>query len=107
MGALPSQADAPPPPTHVAIIMDGNGRWARARALPRTAGHRRGAEAVRKTVRGAAQLGVGYLTLYGFSSENWKRPASEVDDLMTFAIELAGQHALCQRHTDRICKSLP
>ncbi len=68
---------------HVAIIMDGNGRWARARALPRTAGHRRGAEAVRKTVRGAAELGVGYLTLYGFSSENWKRPASEVDDLMT------------------------
>ncbi len=63
--------------------MDGNGRWARARALPRTAGHRRGAEAVRKTVRGAAELGVGYLTLYGFSSENWKRPASEVDDLMT------------------------
>jgi len=83
MGALPSQADVPPPPTHVAIIMDGNGRWARARALPRTAGHRRGAEAVRKTVRGAAELGVGYLTLYGFSSENWKRPASEVDDLMT------------------------
>ncbi|MDJ0948455.1 MAG: isoprenyl transferase [Alphaproteobacteria bacterium] len=62
--------------------MDGNGRWARARALPRTAGHRRGAEAVRRTVRGAVELGVRYLTLYGFSSENWKRPPAEVDDLM-------------------------
>src|SRR5262249_17336044 len=66
-----------------AIIMDGNGRWAKARGLPRVAGHKRGAEAVRRTVRGAAELGVEYLTLYGFSSENWKRPAAEVDALMT------------------------
>ncbi|MDX1425025.1 MAG: polyprenyl diphosphate synthase, partial [Kiloniellales bacterium] len=69
-------------PAHVAIIMDGNGRWAKARGLPRTAGHRRGAEAVRRTMIGAAELGISYLTLYGFSSENWKRPLAEVDDLM-------------------------
>ncbi len=70
------------PPVHVAIIMDGNGRWAKARSLPRAAGHRRGAEALRRTVAGAEELGLRYLTLYGFSSENWKRPMSEVDDLM-------------------------
>jgi undecaprenyl diphosphate synthase len=69
-------------PVHVAIIMDGNGRWAKARGLPRIAGHKRGAEAVRRSVKGAAELGIEYLTLYGFSSENWKRPAAEVDDLM-------------------------
>jgi undecaprenyl diphosphate synthase len=73
---------ARPTPGHVAIIMDGNGRWARARGLPRTAGHSRGAEAVRRTVKAAAEAGVRYLTLFGFSSENWKRPASEIDDLM-------------------------
>jgi undecaprenyl diphosphate synthase len=70
------------PPTHVAIIMDGNGRWARARGLPRSAGHSRGAEAVRRSVKAAVKAGVKYLTLFGFSSENWKRPASEIDDLM-------------------------
>ncbi len=70
------------PPVHVAIIMDGNGRWATARGLPRIAGHKRGAEAVRETVRAAGELGVGYLTLFGFSSENWKRPVTEVQDLM-------------------------
>ena len=69
-------------PTHVAIIMDGNGRWAQQRGLPRTAGHRRGADAARIAVRAAAEQGVRYLTLYGFSSENWKRPADEVEDLM-------------------------
>jgi undecaprenyl diphosphate synthase len=73
---------APPPPAHVAIIMDGNGRWAKARGLPRIAGHRRGAEAVRRTVEAAGEFGISYLTLFGFSSENWKRPAGEVDDLM-------------------------
>ena len=62
--------------------MDGNGRWAQARGLPRIAGHRRGAEAVRRTVEAAAELGIRYLTLFGFSSENWKRPHAEVDDLM-------------------------
>src|SRR5690242_17500159 len=71
-----------PPPAHVAIIMDGNGRWAQARGLPRIAGHRRGGDAVRRTVRAAVELGIRYLTLFGFSSENWKRPTDEVDDLM-------------------------
>ncbi|HML10965.1 MAG TPA: isoprenyl transferase [Stellaceae bacterium] len=69
-------------PRHIAIIMDGNGRWAQARGLPRIAGHRRGAEAVRRTLTAAGELGVPYLTLFGFSSENWKRPLEEVDDLM-------------------------
>ena len=73
---------AAPPPVHVAIIMDGNGRWAKARGLPRIAGHKRGAEAVREAVRAAGELGVSYLTLFGFSSENWKRPLAEVQDLM-------------------------
>ena len=72
----------PPPPVHVAIIMDGNGRWAKARGLPRTAGHKRGAESVRRSVKGAIANGVSYLTLFGFSSENWKRPAEEIHDLM-------------------------
>ncbi len=81
MEALPATPGAKPP-VHVAIIMDGNGRWAKCRGLPRIAGHKRGAEAVRRTVTGAAEIGIRYLTLYGFSSENWKRPASEVDDLM-------------------------
>jgi len=81
MEALPSSAGARPP-RHIAIIMDGNGRWAKARGLPRTIGHQRGAEAVRRTVMGAVDLGISHLTLFGFSSENWKRPASEIDDLM-------------------------
>jgi undecaprenyl diphosphate synthase len=70
------------PPRHIAIIMDGNGRWAAARGLPRIAGHRRGAEAVRRTVSGAIELGIPYLTLFGFSSENWNRSSSEIEDLM-------------------------
>jgi undecaprenyl diphosphate synthase len=69
-------------PAHVAIIMDGNGRWASARNLPRIAGHQRGAETVKKIVRAAAEMGVSYLTLYGFSSENWNRPEDEVKGLM-------------------------
>jgi undecaprenyl diphosphate synthase len=81
-GPLPATGDAPPPPRHVAIIMDGNGRWAKARGLPRTAGHRKGADAVRASVKAARELGIGYLTLFGFSSENWRRPAEEVGDLM-------------------------
>ena len=67
---------------HVAIIMDGNGRWARARGLPRTMGHRQGAEAARKVIKAAAEAGVTHLTLFGFSSENWKRPRAEVQYLM-------------------------
>ena len=69
-------------PRHVAIIMDGNGRWAKKRHLPRFAGHRRGVEAVRATVRAAGDLGIEALTLYAFSSENWSRPAAEIADLM-------------------------
>ncbi len=70
------------PPQHIAIIMDGNGRWAQTRGLARTAGHKRGAEAVRRAVEGAVEEGIRYLTLFGFSSENWKRPEQEVHDLM-------------------------
>ena len=70
------------PPAHVAIVMDGNGRWARARGLPRAAGHRQGAEALRRTIVGAGEIGIRYLTLFGFSSENWNRPTGEVQDLM-------------------------
>lgn len=69
-------------PRHVAIIMDGNGRWARARGLPRTAGHQQGVQAVRRTVEAAADMGIEVLTLFGFSSENWKRPTEEVGELM-------------------------
>jgi undecaprenyl diphosphate synthase len=69
-------------PRHVAIIMDGNGRWAKARGLPRAAGHRQGAEAARKVLRAAGEAGVECLTLYAFSSENWRRPEDEINDLM-------------------------
>jgi len=68
-------------PCHVAIIMDGNGRWASAHGLPRIAGHRAGAAAVRRTIEAAVAGGVPWLTLYAFSSENWRRPAAEVHDL--------------------------
>jgi len=80
--ALPSQSEPAPPPAHVAIIMDGNGRWAKSRGLPRVEGHRRGVEAARKVVQAAPDLGIDYLTLFGFSSENWARPQAEVRDLM-------------------------
>jgi len=76
---IPQAGDVP---RHVAIIMDGNGRWAQRRRLPRIAGHRRGAEAVRATVRACAERGIQYLTLFAFSSENWRRPAEEVALLM-------------------------
>jgi undecaprenyl diphosphate synthase len=81
------QQPAPPQrvdgqPRHVAIIMDGNGRWASKHGLPRAVGHRNGVEAVRRTVRAAIELGIPYLTLYSFSSENWSRPVDEIDDLM-------------------------
>ena len=71
-----------PLPQHVAVIMDGNGRWAGLRGLPRVAGHREGVRAARETVRTAGRLGIGYLTLYAFSSENWTRPPAEVSFLM-------------------------
>lgn len=68
-------------PQHVAIIMDGNGRWANARGLPRTFGHRKGVETVRETVKAAGEAGVGFLTLFAFSSENWRRPEAEINEL--------------------------
>ena len=80
--SLPASPDPSPGPHHVAIIMDGNGRWAKARGLPRVAGHRRGADAVRRVIRGAGELGIPVLTLFAFSTENWGRPANEVSDLM-------------------------
>ena len=69
-------------PQHVAIIMDGNGRWAHARGLPRSAGHRKGVEALRAAVRAAGEMGIGYLTIFSFSSENWSRPPAEVSFLL-------------------------
>ena len=81
---------------HVGIIMDGNGRWAIGRGLPRTAGHAEGARAVRRTVEGAARLGVGTLTLYAFSADNWRRPSGEVGALMRlFRRYLAAETARC------------
>ena len=70
------------PPAHVAIIMDGNGRWASARGLPRTVGHHRGADAVRRVIEASVDLGIGHLTLFGFSIDNWGRPEDEVSELM-------------------------
>jgi undecaprenyl diphosphate synthase len=70
-------------PKHIAIIMDGNGRWAEKRGLPRTAGHQQGVEAVRRTIRAAGEMGVEYVTLYSFSTENWSRPEAEVSELFS------------------------
>ena len=75
-------AAAPAPPRHVAIIMDGNGRWAKARGLPRTFGHRSGVNALKRTVEAAGDFGIEWLTVFGFSTENWRRPVSEVSELM-------------------------
>jgi len=86
MSLLPDTARQRTPPRdgprHVAIIMDGNGRWAKARGLPRTEGHRRGVEALRRTVRAASDLGLTHLTVYSFSTENWRRPPAEVAFLL-------------------------
>ena len=79
---LPAGGDGFAVPRHVAIIMDGNGRWAAAHGLPRVEGHRRGVEALRRTVRAAGELGISVLTIFSFSSENWSRPPSEIRDLM-------------------------
>src|SRR5262245_65800795 len=69
-------------PRHVAIIMDGNGRWAAGRGLPRAEGHRRGVEALRRTIRSAGEIGIKIMTIFSFSAENWSRPASEIGELM-------------------------
>ncbi len=79
--SLPA-SDGGAAPAHVAIIMDGNGRWAAARGLPRFEGHRRGVEALRRTIRAAIDLDIRYLTVFSFSSENWRRPPEEIADLM-------------------------
>src|SRR5512136_470686 len=73
-------------PRHVAVIMDGNGRWAKTRGLPRIEGHRQGAESARVIIRTAGELGIQYLTLYAFSAENWNRPKDEVDALMKYLV---------------------
>lgn len=89
----------PEPPIHVAIIMDGNRRWARSRGMPPVYGHRRGAEAVRRTVEACARAGVRYLTLFAFSSENWRRPADEVGELMDLL------RAYLARELDELCRN--
>jgi len=86
--ALLAEFDAARAPRHVAIIMDGNGRWAERRALPRLAGHRAGAKAVREVIAASIELGISYLTIYSFSSENWSRPKDEVFGLMSLFVEV-------------------
>lgn len=80
-------SDSHKTPVHVAIIMDGNGRWAKKRGLPRAAGHKAGVSAVKRTVEAASELGIKYLTLYAFSTENWKRPEDEISGLMRLLLE--------------------
>jgi undecaprenyl diphosphate synthase len=87
-------------PRHVAIIMDGNGRWAKQRLLPRVAGHRRGVESVRATVRRCIERGVSYLTLFAFSSENWRRPADEVSILMELFLRALEQEVIKLHEND-------
>jgi undecaprenyl diphosphate synthase len=88
-------------PRHVAIIMDGNGRWASARGLPRGEGHRRGVEALRKTVRAAGEIGISFLTIFSFSAENWTRPASEIRDLMGLLRRFI-RNDLAELHQNRV-----
>lgn len=97
--AIPDVADIP---QHVAIIMDGNGRWAKKRLMPRVAGHKRGLETVRSTVKACVDMGVKYLTLFAFSSENWRRPADEVSFLMSLFL-LALEQEVSKLHKNNIC----
>lgn len=100
---LPKREFSHPPHLHVAIIMDGNGRWAAARGLPRTAGHRAGAEAVRRAIEAALAIGITTLTLYAFSADNWKRPASEVNELMKlFRLHLIKEAHNCVKQGIRL-----
>ena len=92
-GAVQAALDPSRIPRHIAIIMDGNGRWAELHGLPRVEGHRAGRDALRRTVEGAQDCGVGVLTLYAFSTENWRRPHEEVQALMALLIETAAQEA--------------
>jgi undecaprenyl diphosphate synthase len=88
-------------PRHVAIIMDGNGRWAAARGLPRSEGHRRGVEALRRTVRAAGEIGIRILTIFSFSSENWLRPQWEVRELMGLLRRFI-RHDLAELHRNNV-----
>ncbi|MCR4299804.1 MAG: isoprenyl transferase [Gallionella sp.] len=94
--------DAPAVPRHIAIIMDGNGRWAKQRFLPRVAGHQRGVEALREVVKACRSLGVDYLTVFAFSSENWRRPADEVSFLMSLFLKILEREA-ANLHENNIC----
>ncbi len=96
-----STDDGLAPPRHVAIIMDGNGRWAAERGYPRGEGHRRGVEALRRTVRACGDLGIGYLTIFSFSSENWARPAKEISDLMGLLRRFI-RHDLADLHASNV-----
>jgi undecaprenyl diphosphate synthase len=100
-GKLPQNAPPYVAPRHVAIIMDGNGRWAAARGLPRAEGHRRGVEALRRTVRAAADIGIRYLTIFSFSAENWSRPASEIGELMGLLRRFI-RHDLAELHRSNV-----
>jgi len=90
------------PPSHLAIIMDGNGRWAQERGLPRIEGHRKGVERVKECVRTACEIGVEYLTLFSFSSENWRRPQEEIDALMSLIKRFIRQE-LAELHENNVC----
>src|ERR1700704_754824 len=89
------------PPRHIAIIMDGNGRWAAGRGLPRTEGHRRGVDALRRTVRAAGEMGIGILTIFAFSSENWSRPHAEIRALMDLLRRFI-RHDIAELHQNNI-----
>src|SRR5215470_8856037 len=89
-------------PRHVAIVMDGNGRWANQRLMPRSFGHKSGVEALVRTVRACAQRGILYLTVFAFSSENWKRPADEVSGLMGLALATVSQY-LAKLAAEGVC----
>jgi len=89
-------------PRHVAIIMDGNGRWAAARGLPRGEGHRRGVEALRRTIRAAGEIGIKFITIFSFSSENWSRPANEIGELMGLLRRFI-RNDLAELHKSNVC----
>lgn len=100
---MQNKKPAPKFPRHIAIIMDGNGRWAEARGLPRLVGHKAGAETVRTITTACAEIGVGYLTLYAFSAENWKRPKREIRGLMKYLKDyLKNELALMQKNNIRL-----
>ena len=100
-GRAPPELDPGRMPRHIAIIMDGNGRWAKGRGLPRVAGHKAGVDSVRETVRTCGELGVGALTLYSFSTENWLRPKEEVSELMRL-LSWALRRETAELHDNRV-----